>query len=544
MSTVVDALLVVSSLAGGVFYWFGYRAYRLPEQLGRRPFVALTGVIGTGCVVVGVTGLVPSLLSIAVEDSAWEQLALLFWVLATLPWFVFAVTYTGLRARLSARTLGGLGVVYLLVTVDLLQSAFDAVYVPLVDVPAAVAFLCVLSLAVSGAYLLLTNTATYGHTTVWQGVALAAVVLGSLVTWNFIGLSTNGVPERAGTFATGAVVAAAGVGTAWHRYGLFETAPSVGTLGERALTGATDDLMFVVDDEDRLITVNEPALETLSVGDATVHGASLTTVLGQGSEQLRAAETVTVQTAAGTRRYDPQVAPIQDGHGNDVGATLSLRDVTERERREQRLTVLNRVLRHNLRNEVDVLKAHAEGLTRADVEVTPILEAADRIAALGRQARRTDEYVSETAVDTAVDLEALVGEALETVEADASEPTVTVETPATASVTTNRAAVVAALESALENALDYATTAVTVTVEEAPAGYVVRVADDGPGIPESELASLDAATESPLGHSTGLGLWQLKWAITTLNGELSFDTTDGTTVEFLVPDRVDDREGT
>jgi sensor histidine kinase regulating citrate/malate metabolism len=78
---------------------------------------------------------------------------------------------------------------------------------------------------------------------------------------------------------------------------------------------------------------------------------------------------------------------------------------------------------------------------------------------------------------------------------------------------------------------------VTVTIDSRPDGYVVRVATDGPGIPDSELESLDAGTESPLQHSTGLGLWQLKWAVTTLNGELSFETTDGTTVEIVVPDR-------
>ena len=60
--------------------------------------------------------------------------------------------------------------------------------------------------------------------------------------------------------------------------------------------------------------------------------------------------------------------------------------------------------------------------------------------------------------------------------------------------------------------------------------------DDGPGIPDWELESLDAGTESPLQHSTGLGLWQLSWAVTTLNGDVSFDTTDGTAVEMFIPD--------
>jgi K+-sensing histidine kinase KdpD len=92
-------------------------------------------------------------------------------------------------------------------------------------------------------------------------------------------------------------------------------------------------------------------------------------------------------------------------------------------------------------------------------------------------------------------------------------------------------------ESVLDNAVSYAGSTVAITVEEHTDGYLIRVADDGDGIPEWELDSLDADDESPLDHSTGLGLWKLKWAVMALNGELSFDTTDGTTVEIVVPDR-------
>ena len=59
-------------------------------------------------------------------------------------------------------------------------------------------------------------------------------------------------------------------------------------------------------------------------------------------------ETVSLATAAGKRRYDPQVSPITDSRGTELGSVLSLRDVTRRELRQQRLAVLNRVLRHNL----------------------------------------------------------------------------------------------------------------------------------------------------------------------------------------------------
>ena len=541
MVSTVDALLTLGMFAGGVLYWYGYRAYRLSDQLGRRSFVALTGLLGTGCVLAGAAGLTPWILPVGAEDSAWQEFILAFWLLTTFPWFVFGVKYTGTRARVSRRTLVVLCLPHVLVTVDLLLSTLDAEYRPVLDILGSVSFFYILFLTASGAYLLLQSTYAYGHTTVGQGAALAAAVLGSLVIWNLISLQINDTVGRVGTYAAGATVAAVSVGSAWHRYDLFESTPSIGTLGERALTGETDDMMFVVGGDDRLITINETAIETLSITRPNALGSPLRDVLGQPTEQLRKAETVTVQTATGTRQYDPQLSGIGDGHGNEIGVTVSLRDVTERELREQRLAVLNRVLRHNLRNEVDVVKSHAEALSKDDVEVAPVLDAADRIASLGQQARRIDRYVSETTTDGTVDLDDTVRSTLDTVETDAAAVTVSVETPSSATLTTNRQALVGALESALDNAISYAASTVTVAVERHPDGYVVRVTDDGPGIPDWELTSLDAETESQLQHSTGLGLWQLKWAVTALNGELSFDTTDGTTVEIVVPDRADER---
>jgi signal transduction histidine kinase len=119
------------------------------------------------------------------------------------------------------------------------------------------------------------------------------------------------------------------------------------------------------------------------------------------------------------------------------------------------------------------------------------------------------------------------------------QPAVTVDVPETAPLVTDWGALRAAVDSAVENAVEHADAAVSVTVEGCENGYAVVVADDGPGIPESERASIDAESESPLQHGTGLGLWQLKWAVTKLNGELSFDTGDGTTVRFTVPDQAE-----
>ena len=208
--------------------------------------------------------------------------------------------------------------------------------------------------------------------------------------------------------------------------------------------------------------------------------------------------------------------------------------------REQRLAVLNRVLRHNIRNKVDVLKSHAETLNVDDAEIDPVLEAADEITSFGDQARRIDQYISKSTDDTTVDLTEAVQSVIDMIREDDVAVDIAVETPPSATLTTEQSAVVGALRSALDNAVTYADSAVTVSIEPRPNGYGIYVIDDGAGIPDWEVESLNVGTESPLGHSTGLGLWELKWAVRALNGDLSFDTTDGTTVEIFVPDRSDE----
>jgi signal transduction histidine kinase len=534
----VDAFLTLGLLSGGVLYWFGYRAYRLSNRLGRRSFVAFTAVLGSACVVTALAGFAPSAFPLAAERSSWTELPLLFWLLSTYPWFLFALRYTGTRTSVPTHLLAIAGVPHLFIFVELVLSIAQ-VESRLFNAIGTVTFLYIISLAVAGTYLLLQSAYSYDHVALGQGAGLSLAPIGSLTIWNLISTQAGSTPGKAGMYAAGAVAAAVGVGAAWYRYGLFEVTPSIGTLGERALTRETDDLMFVIDDDDRVIEVNETAIETLSRTRTSAVESSVEDLLEQDSDQLRAAETVTVQTTDGTRQYDPQVSTVSDHYANDIGATLSLRDVTERELREQRLAVLNRVLRHNLRNEVDVVKSHAESLAQRDAPVAPIIDAADTIASLGQRAHRIDQYVSEPTDDVTVDLEELARSVLDSIGVD--ETDVTVESSGDATVTTNQRAVVGVLESVLDNAVEYAESTVTVVVDPQPDGCLVRVVDDGPGIPDWELASLDAGTESPLQHSTGLGLWQLKWAVTTLNGELSFDTTDGTTVEIFVPHRGADR---
>lgn len=253
---------------------------------------------------------------------------------------------------------------------------------------------------------------------------------------------------------------------------------------------------------------------------------------------------VGIRTRDGERRsVELSMAPIE--HDDEPAALVNVRDVTERKHREQRLDVFNRVLRHNLRNQADVVRSHAEQLhDRTESRHTrQILNSADKLAVIGNRARTIDRMISKEVQYSAVDLSALLERVLTRTDVQREDVTVTTHITGSGSLVTDEWILAAILESLIDNSLQYADSAVTVTAEESAHGYALVVEDDGPGIPTDEVAALDAGIETTLQHSRGLlGLWQLKWGVEKLAGELSFDTEDGTTVEVVLPDRQENPE--
>jgi PAS domain S-box-containing protein len=243
------------------------------------------------------------------------------------------------------------------------------------------------------------------------------------------------------------------------------------------------------------------------------------------------------ETSDGERRWlEIKVAPATIG---GEAATIAVhRDVTERKRREQRLEVFNRVLRHNLRNRADVIRSHAVALAEATDDAghaDRVVAEADDLATLGDRARSIDRLLAGDTDPGRVDPGAVARRVVDAV--DAGPTTVAVDADDAGSVVTDERALRTALESAVENAVAHADGTVSVRTHDRPEGCAVVVADDGPGIPDDELAALEAGTETDLQHGRGLGLWQLQWSVEVLGGDLSFDTDDGTTVRIRVSDR-------
>ncbi|ELZ42402.1 bacterio-opsin activator-like transcription regulator [Halorubrum californiense DSM 19288] len=225
--------------------------------------------------------------------------------------------------------------------------------------------------------------------------------------------------------------------------------------------------------------------------------------------------------------------------GDERRFVAIVEDVTERKYREQRLEVFNRILRHNLRNQLDVIRSHAEALIDQIDNSHPkqIVAAVDELAAMGARARNTDQIIPIGEATSEVELPETMMELADELAPNQGTVEVVTDLPASARLMNNDEALRTAVRSALENAIEYADSTVRLTVQDSPDGYVVIIDDDGPGIPEEELIPIEAGTETKLNHGRGLGLWQLRWAVDKLNGELSFDTNDGTTIRIGVPDR-------
>ncbi|MFC7132606.1 MULTISPECIES: histidine kinase N-terminal 7TM domain-containing protein [Salinibaculum] len=335
-------------------------------------------------------------------------------------------------------------------------------------------------------------------------------------------------------------------GYAFVRSDMFEFHPATRRAAERS---ALDDLpspVFVVDEQGRIVETNGRARAVLSNGEDPVT-RPVEDVLGV-SVSLTDDQRLGLRHDGQHRTYRLRPAPLTDSGDNLVGYTLVLQDITDEVRREQRLEVLNRVLRHNLRNDMTVVKGHlgvamdADDATRRDDALRTADDKAEELIATSEKARNVAEILRNVAGDPiAVDVYDLCADVTESARDSAPGATVHVEGDSPARVETDPDVLAAVVRNLVENAVSHGGDAptVTVTVERrAPDLVCVTVADDGPGIPDVELETLQSGTETDLQHGSGLGLWVVRWGAELLGREVSFETgADGTTATVCVPDQ-------
>lgn len=219
------------------------------------------------------------------------------------------------------------------------------------------------------------------------------------------------------------------------------------------------------------------------------------------------------------------------------------------EQHRQRLTVLNRVLRHDIRTQANLIIGGASKLERSvgDAPALHTIESAvSKIDELGENARRIEETIhSSDEITTTVDLTDTVKACIETLNSKPRDVDIRADIPSEAYVDSN-GLLEAAVENVLDNAVEHNDSnppEIDVTVDTEPDDemVMVRIADNGPGIPEHERDVFERKDESQLRHSSGLGLWLVHWIIGDLNGavEIEDGNPHGTVLKLYVPQSMD-----
>ncbi|MEZ3114693.1 sensor histidine kinase [Halobaculum sp. MBLA0147] len=202
--------------------------------------------------------------------------------------------------------------------------------------------------------------------------------------------------------------------------------------------------------------------------------------------------------------------------------------------RQQRLEVLYRVIRHNLRNEMSVILNYAD-IAGSMTENEQVEMAADTIADTGRKLTSLSEKARQiqNALDSADETEPIdVAEvARRTADEQSAEfPDVTVRTDVPETATAEASpALELAVENVVENAAkhdDSEDPIVDVSVGVGEDTVYLSVADGGPGIPEQERNVLTKGRETSLEHGSGLGLWLVYWVVDRSGGDLRFDDNE------------------
>jgi len=341
-------------------------------------------------------------------------------------------------------------------------------------------------------------------------------------------------------------------GLALFEFDLLERTP----IARQRVLAEMGDGLVVLDADGTVVEANAIAREALDPaptvgahvaeiapgGTATDEGAATTeegtttdTATATVDEATAALDGRTITTTLGGRRrtFDADASTLTDHHGTAAGYVIALRDVTDRTEYEQRLEVTQRVLRHNLRNDMTVIRGWARRIERESEDGTAeaarrIVETTDGLIDLSEKTRgmatATDSSGSARArVDVSGRLERIVGEfrsANPGVSIDSEIPSgVTVTLPEETLFDT-------AVENVLENAIEHNDADdpwVGVRVEEADDHIRIRIADDGPGIPEIEVNALSAGTETALEHGSGIGLWLAHWSVASAGGTVTFE---------------------
>ena len=543
--TVVSLLTPLLVVTVGVGVVAALLAWRERDEPGGKPLVAMLG----GQIWWTVTLIFKIQAETLGGKLFWTNVSWVGVVLIPVAWLLFALEYTGRDEYLRWRYVAALMVVPCVTIVIALGGYSDLIYV---ENHIVTAYGAVLLVRDPGPWFWVIAGYTYlmgflGSIPLFELIrsdALpfrgqsAALLVGTLAPLVGNALYVAGAVPVPGLDPTPIAFAVSGVAYlgALTRFQLLGTSPSPNWRARRLVFERMQEGALVVDRHDSVVDMNERAGEMFGVS-RDVLGDPVRSLV-PGYDRLDGADQEGVTVEIGETTYDVTSSEIRDFHDRHLGRVLTFHDIDEYVRQQQRLEVLNRVFRHNIRTETNIIDGYAGLLGDGSGEAQKVRESAMRIAETGEKARRIIEVFERGrgATESAA-LTDIVSK--RTASARSEHPDVDIEVESVADVRVS-GVLEHVVGNLIENAAEHNDAPdprVEVRTEAGEGDVEIVVADNGPGIDANERAVLERGSERPLDHASGLGLWLVTWGVDIAGGDVSFTDNHprGSVVTVTVP---------
>ncbi|RAW46825.1 histidine kinase [Halorubrum sp. 48-1-W] len=333
---------------------------------------------------------------------------------------------------------------------------------------------------------------------------------------------------------------------------------------EHAIDGATD-LIAAVDHDGRFLFANRQYRTYHDIEKADVSGLTVGDVVDcdQYPDVRRHVDralrghsieyrTTRTHPDRGTRtfdvRYYPLGAPGEDDEA--AGVVGVLRDVTDSENRARQLRVVDRVLQHNLRNAITVIRGQAEQVLERNAgtvtgsAASDIASRADQLLTTSEKAHHITEVLSDPPNTELVDVGRTVDQLATATATEFPTATVSASTPTDGEAIASATGWIdRAIEELVHNAIvhhDRERPSVEVAVETTAETVVLTVTDDGPGLNGMNRDVLETGRAiDALYHGSGLGLWLVYWVLQQSGGSATVADAEprGTVVTVTLPRR-------
>ncbi len=222
-----------------------------------------------------------------------------------------------------------------------------------------------------------------------------------------------------------------------------------------------------------------------------------------------------------------------------------IKDITEEREKQQQINVFDRVLRHNLRNDLNVIRGTAESIeSSAAGEIAEygeqIISKSDRLLKAAAKQRDIMDVLRQEPEHKSIAIESVLRQVATVMRRKYPDAELTVDCPTGLSLEAS-GRLPQALKELVENGIlhnDRREAEVRLAAEQGDGSVRVTIADNGPPIHEMERDVLVKPQErTPLYHGSGLGLWLVKLIVSRSNGEITFgeSSLDGNTITIEFP---------